>query len=290
MTTDQKPTSSKLQIDPAKLANGLGDEPFPVQHELMDHPLLTLEAIADLADYLPAANVEHNLGDVPEVLPGGEAPRLDMSPGEIVRTVETNRSWMVLKEIDYHPDYRELLETTLSEVTAAVERRESEIFGRMGFIFISAPNSVTPTHLDPEYNFLLQIRGTKEMTVGHYPSKDAEDEVLDRYYSGGHRNLDEMPANARKFPLEPGDGVFVPLHAPHVVRSGPDPSISLSVTWTTPGSRELGVLHGFNGRMRKLRLNPASPGSRPSVDRAKVGAWRTAAKAASAAKGLRNRG
>ena len=33
---------------------------------------------------------------------------------------------------------------------------------REAFIFISSPNTVTPYHMDPEYNFLLQIRGTKD--------------------------------------------------------------------------------------------------------------------------------
>ena len=53
-----------MTIDPEKLANGLGDEPFAVTHELSDHPLQKLEAIAELADYLPLTSVEHNLGDV----------------------------------------------------------------------------------------------------------------------------------------------------------------------------------------------------------------------------------
>jgi Cupin superfamily protein len=286
MTTNQH-TTSKLKIAPDKLASGLGDEPFTVKHELMDHPLLTLDAIAELADFLPEANVEHNLGDIPEVLPSGEAPRLDLNPGEIVRTIESNRSWMVLKRIEEHPDYRQLLESTLSEVTVAIERHEGPIFGREGFIFISAPNSVTPVHLDPEYNFLLQVRGSKEMTIGHYPSRDVEAHLLDRYYSGAHRNLESMPGEARPFAMEPGDGVFVPLHAPHVVRSGPEPSISLSVTWTTSGSRDVGVLHGFNGRLRKVGLTPSAPGSRPAVDRAKLGAWRAAAKVAGRAKARR---
>jgi hypothetical protein len=270
--------TSKLRIDPQRLAGGLGDEPFAVQHDLADHPLLTLASIAELADYLPADGIEHNLGELPELLPDGEAPKLDLSPGEIVRTVESNRSWMVLKLIERHPAYRELLEDTLSDVTASVEANEGPIIKREGFIFISAPNSVTPSHLDPEYNFLLQVRGTKDMVVGQFPGKEAEDRELERYYGGGHRNIDSMPADARTFPLGPGDGVFVPLHAPHLVRNGPDPSISLSVTWTTERSSSLGVLQALNSKLRSRGLSPSSPGRRPLVDRAKVGVARSASK------------
>lgn len=281
--------TSTLQIDPARLANGLGDRPFAVRHDLVDNPLLTLEAIAELADWLPAESVEHNLGQIPEVVPDGEVPKLDLAPGEIVRTIDSNRSWMVLKLIEQHPDYRRLLEDTLADVTAAVAATEGPVLKREGFIFISAPNSTTPSHIDPEYNFLLQIRGEKEMVVGRFPDKADEVRELERYYAGGHRNMDRLPEGAQSFPMGPGDGVFVPLHAPHLVRSGPDPSISLSVTWATDHSRELGILHTINARMRSLRLNPAAPGTRPAVDRAKVGTATAAGALARSAKRLRSR-
>ena len=35
--------------------------------------------------------------------------------------------------------------------------------GLEGFIFVSSPGSVTPYHIDPERNFLLQVRGNKTM-------------------------------------------------------------------------------------------------------------------------------
>jgi Cupin superfamily protein len=280
--------STGLNVPADRLANGLGDKPFAVTHDLVDHPLLTLEAIAELADYLPAdTNVEHNLGDVPEVLPDGEAPRLDLSPGEIVRTIDTNRSWMVLKRIEDHPAYRDLLEHTLSEVTAAVAKHEGPIRKREGFIFISAPSSVTPTHIDPEYNFLLQIRGSKEMVVGEYADPSTENHEVERYYGGGHRNLKVLPDNSQTFAMQPGDGVFVPLHAPHVVRNGPDPSISLSVTWNTEASEQAALVHAFNARLRALRLSPSPPGRRPGVDRAKAGSWMAARSAMRQVKRLR---
>lgn len=278
-----------LKIDPARLAAGLGDRPFAVTHELSDHPLLTLEAIAELADYLPEDQVEHNIGQIPEILPGGEAPKLDLTPGELVRTIDSNRSWMVLKLIETHPDYARLLTDSLREVTAAVESNEGPVRKREGFIFISAPNSVTPSHLDPEYNFLLQIRGEKEMRVGRFADAEAEDRELERYYQGGHRNMESLPDDPERFPLSPGDGVYVPLHAPHLVRSGPEPSISLSVTWCTDRSRELGVLHAFNARLRALGINPASPGEHPAFDRVKVGTWTAAGAVSHGARRLRSR-
>lgn len=266
-------SGGSLQIDNDKLAIGLGDEPFAVTHDLADNPLLTLDAIAGLADSMPADSVEHNLGAVPDVLPGGEAPRLDLSPGEIARGIDTNGCWMVLKRIEQDPRYATLLAETLREATDSMGGREGGVRRLEGFIFLSAPNSTTPWHFDPEHNFLLQIKGTKDMVVGDFPDPETEDHELERYYGGGHRNIDFTPTDERTFNLSPGDGVYVPVHRPHLVRNGPLPSISLSVTFYTVDSEQLGLVHSVNSRLRSMRIRPARVGRRPGMDRAKAKAW-----------------
>ena len=56
------------------------------------------------------------------------------------------------------------------------------MFRREGFIFISSPGSITPFHMDPEYNFLLQIRGEKQISI--WGGKDR------RFYQRAHsRNI-----------------------------------------------------------------------------------------------------
>ena len=87
-----------LRIEPSDLQAGFSRAPFRVGHDLADHPLLQLDRIGDLADALPADHVEHNLGAVPDVLPGGEAPRLDATPGEIARGIHDNGCWMVAED------------------------------------------------------------------------------------------------------------------------------------------------------------------------------------------------
>ena len=74
-----------------------------------------MDALAQLADFLPIENVEHNTGRSPSVLVG-DAPVTDLLPGEIARGIETNGCWMVLKNIEHDPAYRELLYLTLDEV------------------------------------------------------------------------------------------------------------------------------------------------------------------------------
>ena len=268
-----------LEFDRPAFAAAFGKTPFPVRHRLADHPLLTVEAIARLADALPEASVEHNLGSVDAVLPSGEAPRLDLSPGEIARGIDSNGCWMVLKNIEQVAEYRELLESSLAEVTPGVAEREGGVRRREGFVFLSAPNSVTPSHFDEEHNLLLQIRGSKEFNVGRYPDPHTEQLELERLYGGGHRNIDWLPQEPRTFDLQPGDGVTVPIHAPHWVRNGPEVSVSFSITFKTAVTERNKHVHAVNARLRRLRLSPSPPGRRPLADRAKAsvtGARRTA--------------
>ena len=267
--------SQVLELDPQQLSDSFSERPFAVRHGLVDHPLLTLDSIAELAETLQPGQVEQHLAaNVSELLPGGVAPQADMTPAEIARGIETNGCWMVLKHIESDPKYGALLDEALSEVVPHVAGREGGESRREAFMFLSAPNSVTPSHFDPEHNLLLQVRGTKEVTVGEFPASVDVERELERYYAGGHRNVDWLPANEHVFNMDPGDGVYIPVHAPHMVRNGPTASISFSITfYTRDVDRDVDV-YSMNARMRKLRLSPAPPGSHPGSDKLKAGLWR----------------
>jgi hypothetical protein len=263
-----------LEFDQQEMAASFAKAPMAVKHNLVDHPLFNLERIAQLADSLDESQIESNPGDVPEVLPGGEVPKTEnLSPGEIVRGIDTNGYWIVLKRVNTDPEYRQLLDDSLDYVIPLVAHREGGAVRKEAFIFISAPNSTTPSHIDPEHNLLLQIRGSKTMVVGGFESPQAEQEEIERYYGGGHRNLPTMPADAQSFELNPGDGVYMPVHAPHMVKNGPEISVSFSITFYTEASERLGDLYSVNARLRKLGLKPSHPGQRPGADRLKAGAW-----------------
>jgi len=258
-----------LLIDSGALAGAFASEPLSVRHELTAHALLTVEALAELADSLPAEKVEHNTGKLPAVL-FGDAPIVDLQPGEIARGIETNGCWMVLKNIEQLPAYCELLNTALDEVEPLVRDREGSMQKGEGFVFLSAPGSVTPSHVDPEHNLLLQIRGTKDMNVGRFPDAETEQRHLERFYGGGHRNIDQLPVSTQTFPLAPGDGVYVPPNAPHWVQNGEGVSVSLSITWQTPVTERVARVHSVNARLRRLRLSPRAPNKDVLRDRAKA--------------------
>jgi hypothetical protein len=268
--------SGLLEINGDEFAANFGRDAFGMKHRLTEHELLSVENVAVLADKLPADHVEHNRGDVPTVNASGEAEVLDDSPGEIARNIETNGCWMVLKKIEKVPEYHQLLDELLDELPASVVDREGGMVMREGFVFLSAPNSTTPAHTDHEHNFLLQIRGTKEMTVGHFDDAAAEQHHLEKIFSGGHRNMDRMPENPTLYKLDPGNGIYVPPVMPHWVKNGPAVSVSLSITFRTEVSRRSEIVHGVNHRLRKLRLSPRPPGESERADRAKEAFHRTA--------------
>jgi hypothetical protein len=75
-----------------------------------------------------------------------------------------------------------------------------------------------------------------------------------------------------------GEGIHVPVKAPHWVQNGPEPSISLSVTWRSEWSYAEADARAFNRMLRGLGIEPASPGAFPAQNLAKAYAYRAVRK------------
>jgi hypothetical protein len=266
-----------ITIDRSLAAAAYDRTPFAVTHEAHHDPLLTLEALVDLAGTHPADRVEHNIGAVPVALPGGEAPRVELEPAQVLAEIAANGSWLVLKNVERDPRYRALLDRLLEEAAVALPGDEGTGLHREAFVFVSAPGAVTPAHVDPEQNFLLQVRGAKHMHVGRFADEDVRARELERFYSGQHRNIETRPVDEETFDLLPGDGVYVPPNAPHWVQNGDEVSISLSVTWRTRTTGRTGAVLAMNHKLRKRGLHPHAPGSSRLADATKVTAHRALA-------------
>ena len=242
-------------------------QPFRISHDLADHPLFTLERLVELARTLPDDRVEYNAGALPITHDPSQTPRTGLSATETIRRIEECGSWLVLKNVERDADYRALAERCLAPMRGLCpEMRALELF-----VFVSSPNAITPYHIDPECNFLLQIRGTK--TLRTFPAWDRSilsELELERFYAGGPRNLQhltpQIEARARGFELAPGQGVHVPVNAPHWVRNGPQVSISFSVTFRTDLSQRREIAYRINHRLRQLGVKPRPVGQSPAVD------------------------
>jgi Cupin-like domain len=254
------------------------ETPHKLRHSLGDHPLMSLEALAKLGEALPVKSVEYNKGDLPVGIDPELVPANGLSIGETIRRVEECRSWAVLKNIEQMPEYQALLIGLLAELKPQIEEKTGRMMRPQGFVFVSSPDAVTPYHFDPEHNILLQLRGKKVMT--QFPAGDprfAPDETHEGYHTGGHRNLvwrDELAAGGTPWSLSPGEALFVPVMAPHHVKNGPEPSISLSITWRSDWSFAEADARAFNGLLRKVGIRPRAPGRFPAQNKAKSYAWR----------------
>ncbi len=261
-----------------KFADAYPETPHVIRHNLHDHPLLTIAAIADLGESLPIKSVEYNKGNLPVGIDPDSVPANGLTIGETIRNAQTSGSWAVLKNIEQAPEYRCLLLDLLGELKPCIEIKTGKMLMPQGFIFVSSPNAVTPYHFDPEHNILLQLTGSKIMT--QFPAGDplyAPDETHEGYHSGGHRNLvwhDELARGGTQWPLSTGEGLFVPVMAPHHVKNGPAVSISLSITWRSDWSFAEADARAFNGLLRKLGVQPKAPGRFPAANRGKAIVWR----------------
>ena len=254
------------------------ETPHKLAHRLQAHPLLSLEALADLAELLPEASREYNRADLPVGLNGVKAPDNGLGIGETIRRIGETGSWAALKNIEQVPAYHDLLLGLLEELRSVIEARTGAMLRPQGFVFITSPNGVTPYHFDPEHNILMHLAGSKTMTL--FPQGNprfAPDETHESYHTGGGRELFWQPDLAEggtEWTLQAGEALFVPVMAPHFVRNGLAPAISLSITWRSDWSFEEADARAFNRVLRRAGLSPRAPGRWPQRNMAKAAGWR----------------
>src|ERR1700724_2524249 len=83
-----------LEFDPASFRKHFAKDPFEIRHRLHDHPLFSLEAVAELADNMP----KHYTG-----------------------RIAASASRVMLWEVEQVPAYRELIDACLDELQACVQ-------------------------------------------------------------------------------------------------------------------------------------------------------------------------
>lgn len=253
-----------------------------LRHDFHRHPLLQVDALAQLARELmprhqcrfvhPGMTQDSKFFHV-------DAPVDGRDIDAVFERIEEPGSWIALYNIEAVPRYRALLAEIMDTVRATVEREQPGIFNVTGFVFMSAPPSVTPFHIDRENNFWLQLHGRKVLSVWDaddrvaVPAEAVEDFIV-RHTSKDVRLTDAARATEHTFDSGPGDGVYFPTTSPHMTRSdsgwttpGNGVSISLGVTFYTSHTRRLARVHQVNRACRKyLHMSPRYPGVSTRTD------------------------
>ena len=276
-------TPSRIWVDnPADFSTS---QRCAINHSFHEHPLMQLDALQSLANVLFLTRqcrfIDRETTQTSQFRHLGRT--LDgRSVTEVFRNIEEPRSWIALYNIETHPPYREFLAEIADAFRGLVSPEQKEIFNVGGFVFISAPPSVTPFHIDRENNFWLQIRGEKILSVWDHTDRevvsatDVEDFIV-------NRNLENVRLTAnnesrrRDFLTRPGMGVYFPSTSPHSsrtvtdwVKPGDGVSISIGVVFYTEKTRQQARIHQMNHWIRQYGRRPTPPGD---------SAWRDAIKA-----------
>ncbi|MGL6291350.1 MAG: cupin-like domain-containing protein [Silanimonas sp.] len=267
-------------------ASALDRRAYLAPHGLLGHPALSLSNLAAVVPRLPASDVFHSNGrlDLGDSL---DSAHLDHRPAErleeAIGRLREVQAYIMVRSPERDPSFRELHEALCADMNAHLREagQQGVISDAKLYLFIASPNAVTPFHIDRYSTFLLQFRGTKEVTV--FPPWDPEvvsDLDTERYVThddGRPRWRPEAEPRGHAFTFHPGQALHIPFVAGHHVRNGADDvSISMSVIFRTPETRTLTSALNFNRRLRRLlgplaaRVHPIRPDDAGSLAKGKT--------------------
>ena len=256
----------------------------PLRHNFHEHPLMQVSELAALAKRL--AKTQQCRFIIPGTTQKSMFDHTDKSPDgrgvdEVFNRIEETGSWIALYNVQTDPAYAGFLKEVTDSARPFIDKEQPGMFDVCGFIFISAPPSVTPFHIDRENNLWLQIRGRKIMNVwDHRDRHVVKGEHVDQFIVSGTlanvRLQDGYRERSQEFDVGPGDGVYFPSTSPHMtetdtswVKPGDGVSISVGVVFYTPHTRFDANVHACNILLRKFGLEPEGPGRRPLIDKVK---------------------
>ncbi len=252
------------------------DDAFPGRSVKFIHDLhldyrLTLASIADLADRLPRRSVIADTAAQPLLVPQGGPPRGALErPGDVIRDLHNANAWLTLLNVEQDPGMAELMNTNLDQLESGIIAKQGKMRRRVAFVFVSSPNSVTPVHFDIEHSLLMQVSGSKTVSIGRFETDAVRRHEIDRYWDGSHGRIETLPPEVATYPLTPGRAVYIPPGTPHWVHNGPDISLSVTLTYFTAATVRENRIEDFNSHLRRRHMKPREPGRSTTVDTAKI--------------------
>lgn len=279
--TNAAPTSKVWAEDERSYAM---DRICRLRHTFDAHPLMALDRLEQLAHTLmPTGQCKFIKPDaaIDSRFALGSKPLDGKDLAEVFRRIEEPKSWIALYNVETDPAYAQFVNEALATVRHLIDREQPGMFSAQGFIFISAPPSVTPFHIDRENNFWLQIRGRKVMNVWEASDRvTVEQPAVEQFIVNrsleGVQLRDELRSRSIELDCGPGDGVYFPSTAPHMTRSDPSwttpgdgVSISIGIVFYTSVTRRHANIHALNQFLRRVGLTPTAPGLSAGLDAVK---------------------
>ena len=235
--------------------------PFKFQHQLVGHPALTIEGLAESLPRLPRDKVMFSKGLSDLAINFDRAHidhRNELSLEQTIETIRTSSSYIAVRDPEDDPAFRGLYADLRAEVTDLLRQggKSRAVYEPRMWLFIASPNAMTPFHFDRYSNFLMQIRGSKQVAVFPNFRDDIVPNDVCEAYMAREPSVplwrDELDQHAEKFDFQPGDALHIPYISGHYVKNGAeDVSISLSFFFQTDETLRWSNAMQLNHRLRK---------------------------------------
>jgi len=227
-----------LKIDSLQFESKFNEQHFLVGHALSGHPLFQIPRLLELAKEVAQKwpkDLYYDRG-VTDVGQRWEAQPKNFPVDETIRNIESCGAWIDLKSAERNPEYAKLLDSCISDLLQVSGRQLKKKMRRTQMaIFITSPNRLSTYHIDSECNFLLQIRGRKEISLfSKYDREVLPEEEIERSWAAdtnAAKYKPELQSHADVVALSPGIGVHIPVNAPHWVQNGGEISVSAAILY-----------------------------------------------------------
>ena len=254
----------------------VNQSPFMFEHPLAYHALFDIGRLARLAEIaIQKGSGDQYLSTEERQLSKSERTQrmLDNIAG-----LHKGQHWLKISAVNtLSTEFDELLHAFLGHVEAITGWPVRANITWAGIdVFMNSPNLQVPYHFDHDSNFLMQIRGEKDVSLFDPNDRAVLTEAeIEDYYRGNKlagRYRAELNSVGQRFHLTPGRGVHHPPLAPHLIRNGSEVSVSAAFYFILPGQERVARVYQINHFLRKLRLHPRPPGQSRLSDWAKYAA------------------
>ncbi|HEY6430578.1 MAG TPA: hypothetical protein VIZ17_01230 [Acetobacteraceae bacterium] len=262
-----------LHFDKQEFQDKFNRVHFQLTHDLVDQPEFSLPRLIELAKQTAETRPDDLYCDVGQVEIGQRwetIAKAALPIDELIRRIETQGAWIVLWRAERDPAYSAMLTQVISDILEMTGREVDRIIKKKEIIlFITSPNRITTYHIDRECNFLLQIKGQKEISVFSREDREVLPETeLERFWTADNNAPIYRPHfqdRADVVMLNPGTGIHIPVNAPHWLKNGDNISVTASFNFQFRDSVRAD-LYRANYYFRRLGLHPRPPFASPVAD------------------------
>lgn len=246
-------------------------------HKMHEHPLLKFEELSKLALRHPTVKYHSAKLERTQSLETVVKDRpSEMNLEEALANISTSGSFVFIQNIQNDKLYGPFVNEILDELEKDVHKSHRNMRKRQAWVFITSPGGVTPYHRDQESSHYFHIKGKKTFWLWDPNDREVVTQEENEYFHGVYglskTNYKEaLMSKATEYTIYPGDGIFFPYTAPHMVENGSDEySISISFTHMTDEDFNVRRINKMNQLIRKLGFKPTDAGHSKILDALKL--------------------